>query len=357
MDTDGRQEAASHVQPEAPSSELPKSAVSGLGQKWSRLWKAFRHEVNVATNSLFYMQEGVHSVHLAERQRLVHAIDASGGTIATMDDAVQIYGDGYPAPTYPKLRALPSLKREPLLNRSAPGEAMEQALIRAWLIEIYGRWESRYRTQLKRETRYLPGAIRPRQTVLGDLGHIRNDLLHNNSIAKPRESGRCEILRWFTVGDRMHVELRHVFDFLNQMGWLTEELPVALDGQGQSSTWLIDRSGDPEQPTPALVSVRPLINPAEPDPRYRYGAGIVFENGVFGNIPMGPEHEETAAQAKERARGWMTMTVNDTGDLSVPGWGTASLASLYRNALSRERHFGPAIWGPWVQFREVGTGG
>ena len=275
---------------------------------------------------------------------------ASGGTVATLDDAVRTYGDSYPVPSYPKPRAVPMLTREPLFRRTAPGGPMEQALMKVWLIDIYSRWESHYRTQLKREIRYLRGAIRPRQQVLGDLGHIRNDLLHNG-IAKPKDIGRCEILRWFKVGEPMQVKLRHVFDLLNQMGWLGEG-PTVPVGQDGFSAWRIDRTRNPEEPVPALVSVRPLVNPDEPEPRYRYGAAITFENGVFGNTPMGPERPAAAGQAKDMARKWMAMAVNEAGDLSVPGLGTASAASLYRNTLEGERHSGPAIWRPWVQFRD-----
>ena len=162
---------------------------------------------------------------------------ASGGTVATLDDVVRTYGDSYPVPSYPKPRAVPMLTREPLFRRTAPGGPMEQALMKVWLIDIYSRWESHYRTQLKREIRYLRGAIRPRQQVLGDLGHIRNDLLHNG-IAKPKDIGRCEILRWFKVGEPMQVKLRHVFDLLNQMGWLGEgpTVPVGQDDSARGAS-------------------------------------------------------------------------------------------------------------------------
>ena len=146
------------------------------------------------------MFEGVHSQYRAERQRLVETKDLIGGDVATLEDTVRTYGDSYASPTYPRLRAFPTLTGEPLFSRTAPGGSMEQMLLKAWVIDIYSRWESMYRNQLKHENRHLRGAIRPLQQVLGDLGHIRNDLFHNG-IAKRNESGRCEILRWFKVGE------------------------------------------------------------------------------------------------------------------------------------------------------------
>ncbi|MCY4381823.1 MAG: hypothetical protein OXE44_01580 [Nitrospinae bacterium] len=348
---EGQQRSAAEEMATAPSSELPKSTVAAFEREWFRLWQAFRHDVTVATNSLLYMLEGIHASHLGERQRLLQARDASDSAIETLENAVRVCGDTYFIPAYPKLRAFPTLTGEPLFGRTAPGGPMEQIAFKGWISEVWDRWESYYRTQLKHESQYLPGAIRPRQQVLGDLRHIRNNLLHNG-IAKKGEAASCEVLRWFKDGERMKVRLRHVFDFLNQMGWLNENSFVFIEERGTTSSWHIDRTGEPEEPAPSLISVRPLVYPEEQDPRYQYAASIVFENGVFGRIAMGPEKEETEAQAKDRTRKWMKMTVNEKGDLYVPDLGTVSAAKLYWNCLKGERNPGPGIWEPSVQFRE-----
>ena len=259
-------------------------------------------------------------------------------------------GDGCPTPEYPNLRGSLKLRREPLYMRTAPDGSMEQAVFKGWVSDVWDLWESRYRTQLKHDIRELPGAIRPRQQVLGDLRHIRNNLLHNG-IAKRGEAADCEILRWFSDGEGMQVRLRHVIDFLNQMGWLHEDSFASAE-QRRASIWRIDREGSPGEPTPALVSVRPLVDPQEQDLRYRYAASVAFEDGVFGTTPMGPENEETGAQTKDRTRKWMKMTVNEEGDLYVPDLGSVPAAKLYRGHLKGEKLPGPGIWKPWVQFRE-----
>lgn len=142
-----------------PSRELPASTVSDLEREWSRLWEAFQHDVNVATNSLLHILDGIHARHRAEQQRLVQAMGANDGTTRTPEDAVRVLGDIYFLPTYPSLRGFPSLTGEPLVTRSAPGGPMEQTAFKGWLSEVYDLWESRYRTQLKHETNILPGAI------------------------------------------------------------------------------------------------------------------------------------------------------------------------------------------------------
>ena len=67
---------------------------------------------------------------------------------------------------------------------------------------------------------------------------------------------------------------------------------------------------------------------------------------------MGPDNEENEAQAKERTRKWIRMTVNERGDLHVPDMGTILAADLYRDYLKGEVRPGPWVPTPWVQFRE-----
>ena len=342
--------AAAEEHTSTPAPEFPDSARTALEREWFRLWRAFQHDIHVATNSLIYVLDAVHSIHEGLRQRAIETMNASGGAIETIEDAL---GDVYPNPAYLRLRVFPSLVSEPLFARSAPGGPMEQVVFKGWTAHIFDLWDSVYRTQLKHETaaRGLPGAIRPRQQVLGDLRHIRNNLLHSG-IARKGEAASCEILRWFTEGERMVMRLSHVFDFLNQMGWLSEDSLNFDVGRMTASTWRIDRTGEPEDPAPALISVRPFVDPEQQDQQFRYGASVVFENGLFAHVPMGPGHDETEAQAKDRARKWKSTTVNEDGDIHVPGLGTVSAAELYRHVLEGERHPGPGIWLPPWQFGE-----
>ena len=148
----------------------------------------------------------------------------------------------------------------------------------------------------------------------------------------------------------MQVRLRHVLDFLNQMGWLHEG-SFAQGEEGRASTWRIDREGSPSEPAPPFIGP-PLVDPMEEDSRYRYGASAAFEDGVFGTTPMGPDRRESEAQVKDRTSKWLKMTVNERGNLQVPEWESVSAAKLYQHYMAGEKHSGPGIWGPWVQFRK-----
>ena len=345
------QRSAAGEQPTDPPSTLPQSVITGLGENWQRLWLSFQHDVNVLTDSLLRMLNAIHEIHLEERQRLMQVVDDSDGAIKTLEDALSAAGDDYRGPEYPKLRGFPELKNEPLFVRTEPGGSMEQTAFNGWVVEVYSIWETSYRNQLRHDNRKIPGVIRPQNQAIGELGHIRNDLVHNG-IAKPRETGRCEVLTWFSVSERIQVRMRHVIDFMNQMAWLHQGSPALVTEQGKVISWRLDKEAEPETPTPALISVRPFVNPLEQDPRYRYGASVAFENGVFGTTPMGPEHEENQAQAETRAQNWMRMTINEHGDLHVPDFGTILASDLYIDYLKGESRPGAGIPGTWTQFKE-----
>ena len=106
------------------------------------------------------------------------------------------------------------------------------------------------------------------------------------------------------------------------MAWLHQGSPVLVTERG--------KEGEHEAPQLALISVRPFVNPLEQEPRYRYGARVAFENGVFGTTPIGPEREENPGRAETRAQKWMRITMNEHGDLPVPDFGTVPAADLYR---------------------------
>ena len=337
--------------PTPPPPEWPKSVSSDLEKAWGRLLSSFQHDVNVLTDSLLHHLDAIQAKHRQQRQYLTGIANATVGDPATLEDIVRTHGDSCSMFGPPRQRANPRLIGEPLFRRTALDGSMEQSALKGWVYEVYDKWESEYRTHLKHAAADVPGAIRPRQQVIGDLRHIRNNLIHKG-IAKKGEAGDCKILRWFERGERMQVRLRHVLDFLNQMGWLHESESIQLDERGRGSFWTLDRTEQPGEARPALISVRPVVHWDAHDPRFRYEASIVFDNGAFGRIPMGPAEDWPEWQHKQVAERWAKMTVNDDGDLHVPGWATVSAGLLYANCMTGERQSGPGIASPWVQFRE-----
>ena len=334
-----------------PPPEWPESAIADFEAAWGRLWLAFQHEVSVLTNSLLHNLDAIQAKHHQQRQHLTGIVDASDGDLKTLEDAVRTHGNSSSMWGPPRLRAYPMLIGEPLFRRTELDGSMEHSALKGWVYEVYDRWDSGYRNYLKHAAAGVPGAIRPLQEVIGDLRHIRNNLIHKG-IAKKGEAGDCKILKWFERGERMQVRLRHVLDFLNQIGWLHEPGPIHLDDQGRASFWTLDRTERPGEARPDLISARPIVDWDRQDPRFRYEVSVVFENGVFGRIAMGPAEEVPEWQHKQMAERWMNMMVNDDGELQVPGWTIASAEVLYRSCLTDERQPGPGIWSPPFRFRE-----
>lgn len=318
-----------------------------------RIWNAFRHDVNVATSSLLYLLDCTQAMHLAEKKNVEYRRDARGASAISLEDAVRAWGNDSHTPEYPRLRAGLSIYGEPLFTRTATNGPIEQTLLRGYIVDIFGLWERRYRNHLKRAFDHIPGSIRPRQDVLGDMRLIRNDLLHSD-VSQRNESASCKTLRWFKEGEPMRMRLWHIFDFLNQMGWLHAD-SVAAIGDGseyKSSAWIpIKRDREPDEPAPALVSVRPLVDEGRED-LHRYGVSVVFEDCVFGRFPLVLK-EESEDQKRATAAKLMKMTVNEDGDLCVPDLATVSATRLYFECLYGEKKSGPGVWQPAVQFREA----
>ena len=327
-----------------------------LSQHVSQLNLVFRHEVNVVTNSVLYILNGIHGVHQCIRQGLdkIRASSESSPEGPIIED-IHFF------PSWPKLRAFPGLTGEPLLHRSHPGGSMDQLVLKAWVVEVYHLWESHYRSVFKREfRRVVKDAIPPLQDVLGDLRLIRHDLIHSGAAER---SGKCTILRWFKTGELMQIQLRHVLDFLNQMGWM-DASPVFMVGNsqpiGRSSSWSIQSDSDVQRekipipdPTPPLVSVRPLIEKAPNSTAFWYGASVVFEDAVFGQIAMGKSEEPLEHKNQQ----WHKMRVDEEGNLNVPGMRSVLGKDLYIACMRGHSVPGPRVSGPWFQFRRTGKEG
>ena len=182
-----------------------------------------------------------------------------------------------------------------LLERE--GEA-EQLAFKGWVEEVYNSiWESRLRDELRdrlrdelRET-LKDFEITLKVDVLGDLRHIRNDLVHNKGIASEDEAGKCKVLKWFGPGDHIILGMHHVFDFLNQLGFMTMRLSYKKFLSGTIIWWGLSPDMDgktPERnPIPKLVSLRTFIDTRLKDKPY--AISVVFENGVFVNTVIDAE--------------------------------------------------------------------
>lgn len=68
------------------------------------------------------------------------------------------------------------------------------------LVHIYELWEVRYREEIARALGKNRDALT--SDLFGDIRHLRNSILHHNSISLP-EVARCKVIKWFKPGAKI----------------------------------------------------------------------------------------------------------------------------------------------------------
>lgn len=309
------------------------------------LWRSMTYEVYRATASLMYLLQGMETV----RERELPPYNRLS-PVLQQDLAC-----------YPKLSYVdvpPSLSGAPfdpndMLRRE--GEA-EQLAFKGWVEQVYHYiWEGQYRNELKRAFEG-PNAIRPEADVIGDFGYIRNDLIHNRGIATVKETGRCKVLTWFKPGETIILGMRHVFDFLNQMGMMSSFPVVRTDGAVARCMISPDMEDAlRNRSTPAIVSLRALMDKNPEDGATYPVVGVVFENGVFVNIRIhGPPDGRSV---RERAEFFSQTRIDEDGNVRLADGRVKDRESLYKEAVDALMRKGPkvggtSIPGPWFKARE-----
>ena len=225
--------------------------------------------------------------------------------------------------------------------------SVEQSAYLAWVAEVV-RANDRSRSATQAAFRAaVPDAIRPEVSVLGDLNKMRNDLLHNDRVASQDHTGKCEVLRWFDVGDQIVLETKHVFDFLNQLGIYGASL--FLEGgevvRHVSFSWMITE-GLARQPVPRVVSVRPFAAAHRETGKNHGGLSLVYENGVHVWCDLG--EGAPVDDVEIRADGAMVAAA-DLDEIDA--------LALYQERILRgltrpdEEPYLHAPWGPLIRIR------
>ena len=244
---------------------------------------------------------------------------------------------------------LAHLKTFPAVSTTGPdmlgpgGEAVQLAF-KAWVADIYGKWE-----KSRSETRKLLGdeGIRPEVNCMGDFRHIRHDLVHSGFATK-EHSGKCRVLKWFKPGEQMFLMTDHVLDFLNQMGFF--KLPTFLNdpAAGQIVSWRLRpnaiKPASLESAQFRLISARMDVDTDGEEGSKRYMISCVFSDGVFGEGPV-----EVPVEPELYLEGY----VDEDGNVAFPGGQVISAGKLYEacyDYLEGKRGTGPGISGPDVKY-------
>jgi hypothetical protein len=99
-----------------------------------------------------------------------------------------------------------------LQHHLAPDGPVAQIMSDQWVSSVYQQWDEVLRPQaatllgLSKKEVKIP--------ILGDLRHLRNDVVHHRGVASTENTGRCEIVAsWFAVGDRIMFGPRKAYEF------------------------------------------------------------------------------------------------------------------------------------------------
>ena len=106
---------------------------------------------------------------------------------------------GHGNPNDPGTVIVAQLRKSEVVKKSQLGGPVDLILGQQWIVYVFGAWEGEFRPRLsvvhgceERELQY---------PILGDLRHLRNDVLHHRGIASLEHSGKCVILKEsFPVG-------------------------------------------------------------------------------------------------------------------------------------------------------------
>ena len=297
------------------------------------LWPSFCFEVLQATTMLFYLLSGI------AINRPKHPSAAPG------------MGFVLPLPGLPGLCISPCIGGTSDDDLYGEAGAAVRIAFKGWVVEVYdGIWEHNYR-DIMRNMYAGDGGFQPQLDALGDLRHIRNDIVHNNSVASKGSSGQCKVLRWFKPGDKITLELRHVLDFLNQIGALIGK--HQYNNFGGFHTVSIPHTKKALlawNPEPKPISVRTSLGPID-DPFLCLH--IVFGNGLFCNTPVAfPPLEGSLLRRRDLLK---EAKIDADGNFVFVDGSVLEYRQIYVNAVNtwcdpsfEKQNRGP-VHGPWIK--------
>lgn len=305
----------------------------------SEAHKSFLHEVRETTSMLKYALAGIE----------VYRQNCSSGLRVSIPP---------PKPCFCLSSELSGVDYHHFLRSTG---SAAQLVYKGWVDHVYGLWENTYRNDSHTVLKDLADdAIRPEADVLGDFRHIRNDLVHGG-VATPSRSGSCDVLKWFSAGEKIVLNFNHVLDFLNQIGAFGSRVSLALlnEGKTQAHVWHLlggEATLRAWSPDPILVSVRSGEGPAPGT----LGVSVVFENGVFGQIPL-TFSEQSIDHGKSTDKHYQVEISADGKSLIIDkGKYIVPAPQLYDNCLTGYFHpelgeKGPGMPSPRFRFRRGGA--
>ncbi len=103
-----------------------------------------------------------------------------------------------------------------LAERLAPEGPVVRALGQQWIVMVASKWNDHYRALIAKALGIEKNELK--DAAMADINRMRNDIVHHRGIASTGNTGRCEALRWFEVGEPLHILPVHVSELMSYMG-------------------------------------------------------------------------------------------------------------------------------------------
>ena len=299
-------------------------------------WQNFLTQTSEATNSLIYLLEGLEFVRhsRSDEERAMH-----GSNLSVLN-------------VVPHVAHLGPYDREGELGL---GGRVAQLAFKGWVGEVYGFWEdhTRKKPRILAEERGQTGWINLENDIMGDLGYIRQDLLHNNSVASEANVGRCRVLRWFQPGDKMAMNLSYVLEFLHRMGLWRVNSAIVFGNHSKIANLTIPPRKVATIRKAARRRVVSFVTEVQQHPEGRaFGVviNVLFEDGIAGILLVEHSSEEEARIFNEEFNG---TPMDEMGRVVLSDGMVYDIAAEYPNVAERCIGGDPSpFWGPPIRFRK-----
>lgn len=156
---------------------------------------------------------GVHGMALFGAFQ-IHAVAMANEPVDRTPESSFFIGHG--DPNTPEGFAYQRWRYDELDEKLASDGPVARALGQQWVVMVASLWNDHFRERLAVAKGMKKNEVE--DPCLADINRMRNDIIHHGGVATARNSGRCEVLRWFSDGDIMHVYPAHVAEFMHYLG-------------------------------------------------------------------------------------------------------------------------------------------
>lgn len=82
-----------------------------------------------------------------------------------------------------------------------------------WIVMVFALWEEEHRVSIAKAFEVDVSEIL--DDVMGDIRHLRNDVIHHRGIATIGNAAKCLELKWFAPGDEIRIEDKHIVQVMD----------------------------------------------------------------------------------------------------------------------------------------------